>query len=155
MVKEGKNKKGISPMIATVILIAIVIAIALILFLWFRNMVKEDAKKFEDESIELTCTRVKFNADYNSGQLVVVNEGSLPIYALKIALYSEGGHSEISKEPSNDEGLAYGINQGGVYATGLDGSGLNKVIVYPVLIGKAREGTRTHVCKKQGLEINL
>lgn len=142
-------------MIATVLLIAMVIAIALILFLWFRNMVKEDAKKFENENIELTCEKVNFRADYNSGELNVVNDGEIPIYSLKIGVYSSGGHNEISKDSSVDENLKYGINQGGTYTTNLNEGNLEKIIVYPVLIGKAKEGTRTHVCKKQGLEIEL
>ncbi len=142
-------------MIATVLLIAMVITIALILFLWFRNMVKEDAQKFDDENIEITCDKVKFRIDYSSGQLSVVNDGSIPIYALKIGVYSKSGHTEESKNPNEDEGMEYGINQGGSYNTGIDGNDLEKIIVYPVLIGKAKEGTRTHVCRNNGLEIKL
>ena len=35
------NKKGVSPVIATVLLIAIVIVIGLIIFLWFRSLTKD------------------------------------------------------------------------------------------------------------------
>ena len=39
--KEKLNKKGVSPVIATVLLVAMVIVLALIVFLWFRSLSKE------------------------------------------------------------------------------------------------------------------
>jgi flagellin-like protein len=57
MLKKMRNNKGVSPIVATVLLIAMVVVIALILFLWFRNMVKEEVVKFEEENIEMTCDK--------------------------------------------------------------------------------------------------
>ena len=43
----AKRKKGLSPVIATVLLIGIVIALALIIFLWFRGTMKPAITKFD------------------------------------------------------------------------------------------------------------
>jgi len=42
-----EKKKGVSPVIATVLLIAMVVVIALIIFLWFRGLTKEAITKFD------------------------------------------------------------------------------------------------------------
>ncbi|MAG78897.1 hypothetical protein CMI40_00795, partial [Candidatus Pacearchaeota archaeon] len=41
------NKKGVSPVIATVLLVAIVVIIGLIIFQWFRGMTQESIIKFD------------------------------------------------------------------------------------------------------------
>ena len=46
MIKRGK--KGLSPIIATVLLIVITLIIAMIIFLWAKNFIGEKTKKFND-----------------------------------------------------------------------------------------------------------
>jgi flagellin-like protein len=46
MAKNNKNKMGVSPVIATVLLVAMTVVIALIVFLWFRQIGKEVVTKF-------------------------------------------------------------------------------------------------------------
>jgi len=45
------HKKGLSPVIATMLLIAIVVVIGLIIFLWFRGMTEEAITKFDGTNI--------------------------------------------------------------------------------------------------------
>ena len=45
MKKRGINKRGISPLIATVLLVAFVVALAIIAFLWAKHFVSEQAVK--------------------------------------------------------------------------------------------------------------
>lgn len=157
MLKKMRNNKGVSPIVATVLLIAMVVVIALILFLWFRNMVKEEVVKFEEENIEMTCDKVDFRIDYSpsSGSLTVVNDGSIPIYGLKISHYSSDSKGEISVSPEEDsQGIEKGINSGATYTKEI-GDNYEKVIVYPVLIGNSKDGTRTYVCRNNGLEYKI
>ena len=64
----GRKKRGISPVIATTLLIALVIIIFVIVFMWFRSTLKPAILKF-GENIELACEKVSFSADYSNGKL--------------------------------------------------------------------------------------
>ena len=69
-----KNKKrGVSPTIATILLIALVIVAAIIVFVWFKSMSKEAVTKFGDKNIELVCEDVEFEASYIGGILSISN----------------------------------------------------------------------------------
>jgi flagellin-like protein len=76
------NKRGVSPVIATVLLIGIVIVIGLIIFLWLRGLTQEAVFKF-DQNIELTCNDVKFSSSYSSGTLTISNTGNVAIYDIE------------------------------------------------------------------------
>ncbi|MDD5331842.1 MAG: hypothetical protein PHE43_03415 [Candidatus Nanoarchaeia archaeon] len=61
------NKKGISPLIATILLVGFAIAVLAIAFLWARGYIEEKAakegklaeKQFECEDIEFTITSIQ------------------------------------------------------------------------------------------------
>ena len=152
-------------MIATVILIAMVIVIALMVFLWFKNMSKEAITKFNDQNIELVCDQVQFDAGYSpdTQTLSVQNNGNVPIYGLKVNVYTAGGNKpydfdKTSTDPTVVSQLKGGINQGGVFSHVLSSdqvSGATKIIVYPVLIGNSPSGPRTFVCSTHGLEKDI
>ena len=51
------NKKGISPLIATILLVALVIAIALIVWFWYTNFLQDQTRKIGEKAIaEGECT---------------------------------------------------------------------------------------------------
>ena len=56
MIKKG-DSRGLSPTMATVLLIGLVILIALIVFLWLRGLSQEAVIKF-DKNAELVCDEV-------------------------------------------------------------------------------------------------
>ena len=62
------KKRGVSPVIATVLLISMVVIIGIIIFLWFRGMVGETVTKF-GKNIELACEDVVFDASYSTSTL--------------------------------------------------------------------------------------
>ena len=88
---QGKRKKGLSPVVATVLLISIVIAIAVIVFLWLRGFAGEAVTKFDGTNVELVCRDVEFKADYAGGQLSISNTGNVPIYNFKVKVTSQAG----------------------------------------------------------------
>ena len=45
MVKKRVNEKGLSPLIATVLLIGFAIAIAILIWFWYGNFLKNQAEK--------------------------------------------------------------------------------------------------------------
>lgn len=156
MIKKRVKKRAVSPVVATVLLIAMVIAIALILFLWFRNMVKEDGKKFDNENIKITCGKVTIKSEYSpsSGKITVINNGNVPLYGINVRIYTEDSDSEETFTPSTDStNLKTGINPGKAYSREIAGDNVKRIIVYPILIGNTKEGTRSHVCRDNGVEI--
>ncbi len=161
--KRGK-KKGISPVIATVLLIAMVVVIALIVFVWFRGMIGESATKM-GKNIKLVCDDVEFDASYStsSSKLTVINRAAPPIFQLRIRLSGGGayGTEEITAdthEDPDDEGLweQMGLSQEGRFVGEFDVGSAEKITVFPVLIGESEDGRRTYVCEGQyGEEIDL
>ena len=148
------KKKGLSPVIATVLLIAIVIAMSLIIFLWFRGMTEEAITKTGGEHIKLTCDDVEFSAEYDSNEQViyVTNDGTVPIYSIMIDAFYDGRHEaeDITEINTPNPWLAGGLKQGGTYSGyigGHVGSGAEKLEIIPILIGNSDEGRKTYVCE--------
>lgn len=155
MMKISK-KKGVSPVIATTLLIAMVIIIGLIIFLWFKGLVEERGTKF-NKNIQLVCDDVGFQASYSSGTLFVSNIGNIPIFSMKMKVYDSGSGSRTLRDLST-EGINWpstGLNQGDSFSgsVGLSSS-VEKIVLIPVLIGSTSEGDKTFVCEeRQGKEI--
>jgi flagellin-like protein len=161
MVKKNKRdfaKKGLSPVITTVLLIALVIVIISIVFLWFRGMVEEGVTKF-GKNIKLVCDDVEFKASYSSGTLNIVNTGNVPIFRMNLKML-QGGNYE-TKEITEFSGVDWptnGLNQGGTFSATNIGftSGIDKIIVSPILMGTSDEGKKTYICEGQyGKELSI
>ena len=149
-----EGKKGLSPVIATMLLVAIVIVIGLIIFLWFRGINEEAITKFEGTNIKLVCEEVSFEASYSEGLLYIINIGNVPIYKIKVKIQGEGSYSTETIE----QGWPYlGLNQGGVYSGTLNNTaGAIKLFVIPVLVGKSDSGDSSYTCEERhGYEIIL
>ncbi|MCK4649865.1 putative metal-binding motif-containing protein [Candidatus Pacearchaeota archaeon] len=95
--KDYFCKKGLSPVIASVLLILVVIILAIMIFLWARAFVDDQAGGSE-LSVNKICSSVNFNAilDNNGSVLEIVNKGNIDINAFEIKKYF-GGDSEIIK----------------------------------------------------------
>lgn len=93
-----KNKKAVSPVIATVLLILIVIVLALIIFLWARGFVKEAVLKQIGEtegSADKFCSDIKVELINNADGFGFKNTGNVPIYKFDLKLVKDDGSSEI------------------------------------------------------------
>src|SRR3989344_838916 len=93
MLNRIKKKEGVSPVIATVLLVTMVVVIALIIFLWFRGINKEAITKFDGTNVEIICSDVRFDASYSSGVLYVINNGNVPMYSMKMKISDAGSFS--------------------------------------------------------------
>ena len=146
--KKRKEVKGLSPVIATVLLIVIVIAIALIVFLWIRGMIGTSVTKFNGRNIELVCEEVSFQASYSEGILYISNPGNVPIFGMSIRVIGDGTH--ITQDIRTIDGSNWpeaGLNQGGTFSSSINFDG-NEIILFPVLIGESDQGRKTYVCDK-------
>ncbi len=91
------KKRGLSPIVATMLLIAIGLVLAMIIFIWARSFIGEQAQK-DGRAAALSCEDISFSADVSSPDSVTVeNTGAVPIYAVKI-LKVTSGDREIIEE---------------------------------------------------------
>ncbi|MBS3086898.1 hypothetical protein J4422_04315 [Candidatus Pacearchaeota archaeon] len=150
------QKRGVSPVVATVLLVVMVIVLALIIFLWFRGLTKESITKFGGTNIELVCDDVSFSADYSFGTLTISNVGNVPIFGMNVKIVRSGSHETKEIKVLSTLWPATGLKQGGIFSSDLQFSGATEIVLIPILVGSSESGEKTHVCEeRQGQELVL
>ena len=156
---EKLNKKGVSPVVATVLLVAMVIVLALIVFLWFRSLTKEAITKFGGQNIETVCEDVSFTSEYSSGILTIANLGNVPIFGFNVKISNQGSHETKEIKTLSTNWPATGLKQGGVFNSedlSPTFSDATQVVLIPILVGTSKNGERAHTCEeRQGQEITI
>ncbi len=150
-----KEKKGVSPVIATVLLISLSLVLAIIIFLWARGFVKEKTAKF-DEPIEFACDDIIFNAEAveNEGKVYLNNRGNVPIYAAEVRKKTLGSVRNVGVLEST-------LSKGEDGSFDFDFAGNNvvsgeEVIVVPIILGESGTYKKSHVCDDEfGIEIDV
>ena len=145
-------KRGVSPVIATVLLIGIVIILTVIIFLWARAFVAEKAEKF-GRAVELSCDEVNFEAgvffsssigcedDYT---LDIVNRGDIPIYGFEVKDFTNPGTIKLS---AIIEQGTITIGKTATFCLTLANvqSG-DELLVVPKILGEIDTGKVAHTC---------
>src|SRR3989344_1341036 len=144
--------RGVTPVVATTLLVGIVIVIALIVFFWFRSLKDETCLKFE-QNIELVCKDVEFFADYDLdlGDLYVSNTGNVPIFGMKIKIEGDAGFTTFDL---NEYGwLGIGLNQGNAFSGNIlsEVSGNpTSITLIPTLMGSCgSDGNKIYICNEE------
>jgi len=151
------GKKGLSPVIASVLLIMLVLVLAAMIFLWARGFITEQVEKF-GQPVKNLCTSVDFDVELVNGsgiyELEVVNRGNIDIFHLDIKKY-KGGNSETGK-------FKFTVDAGEARTEEVeiamdDRTYPEKITVYPALIGtvKGKSSNKAIVCEDQGIDIAL
>jgi|TARA_Y100000310_G_scaffold114158_1_gene112660 flagellin-like protein len=157
MIKKLQNKRAVSPVIATVLLIGLVVVIALIVFLWFKGLTQEAIIKF-DKNVELVCDEVQFEANYLNGVLSISNIGNVPIYGIKVKI-SDGGNHETKGLKDLSGWPTTGLNQGKTFSGDISDNvvSADSVTLTPVLVGSSDSGEKSYTCDeaRYGNTINL
>jgi len=143
-----KKRRGVSPVIATSLLIAMTVVIGLIIFLWFRGFTQEAITKFGGTNINLVCQDVSFDSDYSGGQLFIENTGNVPIYSFELKITGSGSHTTSDIKDVADWPSA-GLNLGGTFYGPVNLGNANEITVIPVLRGTSKSGAKTHTCDEQ------
>lgn len=137
------RRKAVSPVIATVLLIAIVVVIALIILIWALSFIKEACLK-NGKSCDQNCDEISIQITLDSGVLTVINNGNIPIYSINIEKTSQG---QTELDPRENIGIAQGT------AKSFDiGEGYEKVEVTPIIMGEVKNTQAPQVCKNQKQE---
>ena len=139
-----RDKRGISPVIATVLLIAIVVILGFIIFLWARTVIQEDVQKF-GEPIKTICDEVSISTIIIGTSLVITNNGDrAPIN--NIALHLKDSNGDVSiQEYSNPIDLAPGRSTT-IQVSQTSGT---LVAISPILKGSKGGSEETFICENK------
>lgn len=132
------NKKGLSPVIATVLLISITLVLAVIIFIWAKSFIGERAQKFE-EPIENSCDNIKFNAEYIGGEIKIVNQGNVPLWGLEVR---EKGFGSLTESGTFDEQTISSGETGRIDTGVLSG----EVVLVPIILGESGGEAKAYTC---------
>jgi flagellin-like protein len=147
-----KKRKGLSPIVTTILLVALTIGIITIIFFWFRGMVQEGVVKF-GKNIQLVCDDVSFETEYSSGTLSIINNGNVPIFLINIRITSGGSYQtkSIGDFEVGSNWPANGLSQGGTFSgrIGSEIGDADELTIFPILIGTADGKQKTFVCEGQ------
>lgn len=140
--KKKINKKAISPVITTMLLIAIVIILAIIIFLWARSFIGEAVEKQiagVKKTADKFCLEVNFKAFVSDNELYIINKGNIPIYEINVKRTSTG--TSIIENYTID--LDAGATSDAISFNAAPGE---KVTIIPVLLGKAGNQKKKYTC---------
>lgn len=145
------KNKAISPVIATVLLVAIVVVIGLIIFMWFKGLSEETITKFGKKNIKLVCNDVKFDASYSGTTLSISNTGNVPIFDFQIKKSKAGSYSSVYlREIEGVDWGELGLNPGGVFSDNIgEMTGIEELLLIPVLRGSSKKGEKNYVCEER------
>ncbi len=150
---KARKKRGLSPVVATTLLIAMTLALGVIVYLWASNIKGEVISK-NGNPVESSCENVFFEAEAYPDRIDIVNRGTIPLYGL-----------EVSKKRLIGELTEIGRFEGGVSIdSGESGSielqNINEnieindlLIVYPILLGETENAKEPYACKETGQEV--
>jgi uncharacterized ion transporter superfamily protein YfcC len=131
--KRGFKKKGLSPVIATVLLVFLVLIVIAIIILAARGFFQEQLEKNGD-SVENQCRNVKLRVDIASRlateiELEIRNDGEIGVYGIEVKEIKGG-----SEKPHFNL-LNIGAGESMKTLVNLEIRDLEKIVIYPVLLG--------------------
>jgi flagellin-like protein len=87
--KINISRKGVSPLIATVLLIALTIAAFLAIFAWSKGFIKEQVEK-NGQLVDTQCQSIAFDAIMQGNTVYVTNKGNVVVYGFNIRGEKDG-----------------------------------------------------------------
>ena len=148
-------KKGVSPVIATVLLIGLTIAIGTTIFLGAKKM-QQKTILVEGENAGLACDTVSFEATYSDERIYLSNTGNIPLHNFKIKI-SKGSAYETEYIDQITSDWGDGIEGGGGFSSDIDlDFDVEKIVLIPILLGDSEGGKETFECPEwDGLLIDI
>lgn len=146
------NKKGLSPVVATALLVMIAIILAVIILLWANRVFSNDKIQKLGENIENHCERIQFKAEavITPPTINIVNEGNVPLYGIKLSRKGVGftrGEGVFAKVIRIGETTSVDL------ASPLQSG--DEIVVAPVIIGDQGDTKRAYTCEGQAQTIQV
>ena len=147
------TNKGISPLVATVLLIGIAIVLFGVVFFWLSSLVSEHIMK-SGQLIENQCESLVFTASASGDNVFINNQGNIAIAGV-IAKAKIDGKTLTSKAKKPVDGAVAGgetdvidVSGGGFTFAGAQAS------IMPILQGKTTSGeVKRYICKTKSVEL--
>ena len=135
------NKRAISPVIATVLLVVVVIALFILIFLWIRGFQKEVITKY-GTPIDTQCTALRYDVRYSVPSVEVSNMGSTTIYRANLYVGGKLQGNVTNIQPASSSTLTLACTPG------------TKLKAIPYLLGTTSSGVqKEYACEKQAKTI--
>jgi len=145
--KRKMEQEGISPIMATILLVGVAIVAFVFVFVWSKGFSQESILKFNGP-IENSCLNISFDAGIseNSQEIYINNLGKVPIYGFSIDMVS-GGKSYLRFVRPADGNIYAGESDTLV----IDLSNSEKANITPVLLGQGQVSGSSimHPCNGQ------
>jgi len=146
------NKKGVSPVIATIFLILLALTLTLIIYFWAKSFLLEKVQKDLGQGqvpIEESCKSVGFKVDAGINSIDVENTRNVPIYGIKLFEVSTSSKKNLFElVPGNEkDSLKPGKSKSFDYPSGSTVSIGKKVLAVPILLGATSSGeNKKYIC---------
>ncbi|UCD20570.1 MAG: hypothetical protein JSW08_02205 [archaeon] len=131
------NKKAITPVLATVLLIVIAVALFVIIFFWMRGF-QEEAIIKQGTAVENICPRIRFDVQTTGSGMQITNTGNIAIQEFKII----DGDGEATTLRQADP-----LMPGDTWSTSCS----RRTKVIPVLRGQTSEGYQDYACEDEAI----
>lgn len=132
------SKRGLSPVIATILLIVIVVSLASIVFIWARGLIPAAIQK-GGMPAEQACSQMALTAVYSSfdGVLTITNDGNIPVHKFVVGVVSGG---ELTSQEITSPILA-----GDFYSEPFAFSG-DSMTITPSILGEGGSDKKIYKC---------
>jgi len=142
------EKRAVSPVVSTLLLVMIVIVLAIIILLWGRGFIKEAVSKQIGDTTKTAdkyCAEI-FNQNNivstpnDDGTISVENQGTIPIYAFQLKLTEADSGDTTTEEIASDKKGS--INPGGATIIDtIDQNQYESIEMIPILLGMKQKAT--------------
>jgi hypothetical protein len=148
------SKRGVSPTVASVFLVLLMLVLAAIVFLWAKGFFGEQIDKFGGP-IQKACDQASFEISKDGSELEILNTGNVDIHYFDIK-FIKRGNSEIKKFGIETHAGRDAAVREYVTFEMEDGTTPDQIIVYPVLLGTSRASGENNVftCLENGVILN-
>ncbi len=149
------NKKAVSVVIATFLLVLMVLVMASLIFM-FMNQITGKIIMLEGKNIQAVCSDVVFEASYADKIVYISNDGNVLIYRMEMIVYDDAGHYTKDLIDEQESGWPEnGLNIGGAVSQKINiGDDVKKIVLIPILQGEADGKKETYNCgKSYGYEL--
>src|SRR3989344_4667758 len=145
--KIGKSKRGLSPIVATVLLVSIAVVLAGIIFFWAYSFIGESVTK-DGQAVDQVCKDVDFEAEVSSylgtKSLLIKNVGDIPIWGVQIKEKNIIGGDLTEVNDFSDTG----IKSGETAEVGIN-TDSSELVVAPVLMGETETERKKYICGEE------
>ena len=141
--KIGKSKKGLSPIVATVLLVSIAVVLAGIIFFWAYSFIGESVTK-NGQAVDQVCKDVTFETEAFLGNLLIKNAGDIPIWGVQVREKNSISGDLTNVDDFSDIGIKPGES-----ANVVIGSGSRDLVISPVLMGETKKERKKYICGEE------